>query len=59
MNTEEKSILLNVAETAEYLNLGLTKTRELMKNMTSNLLSKLEIESTPISNCLINGCLHR
>ena len=31
MNTEEKSILLNVAETAEYLNLGLTKTRELMK----------------------------
>ena len=28
---EHEKILLNVEETAEYLNLGMTKTRELMK----------------------------
>lgn len=28
---ENEKILLNVEETAQYLNLGLTKTRELMK----------------------------
>ena len=30
-NMENEKILLNVEETAQYLNLGLTKTRELMK----------------------------
>jgi hypothetical protein len=41
MNTEEKSILLNVAETAEYLNLGLTKTRELMKKYDKQFVIKI------------------
>ena len=31
MNTEENKVLLNVVETAAYLNLGQTKTREIMK----------------------------
>lgn len=41
MNTEEKSILLNVAETAKYLNLGLTKTRELMKKYDKQFVIKI------------------
>ena len=41
MNTEEKSILLNAAETAEYLNLGLTKTRELMKKYDKQFVIKI------------------
>ncbi len=40
-NTEEKSILLNVAETAAYLNLGMTKTRELMKKYDKQFVIKI------------------
>ena len=38
---EKNSMLLNVAETAEYLNLGLTKTRELMKNNDKQFVVKI------------------
>ena len=38
---KENSMLLNVAETAEYLNLGLTKTRELMKNYDKQFVVKI------------------
>lgn len=38
---KENSMLLNVAETAEYLNLGLTKTRELMKNNDKQFVVKI------------------
>ena len=38
---KENSMLLNVAETAEYLNLGLTKTRELMKNNDKHFVVKI------------------
>ena len=38
---KKNSMLLNVAETAEYLNLGLTKTRELMKNNDKQFVVKI------------------
>ena len=36
-----ESVLLNVKETADYLNIGKTKTRELMKNNQSIFVVKI------------------
>lgn len=56
---EQEKVLLNVEETAAYLNLGMTKTRELMKENEKNLLLKLAIAIMHISSYWINGCWHR
>ena len=40
-NMENEKILLNVEETAQYLNLGLTKTRELMKENEKAFVIKI------------------
>ena len=34
---EQEKVLLNVEETAAYLNLGMTKTRELMRENEKNI----------------------
>ena len=52
---KQEKVLLNVEETASYLNLGMTKTRELMKENEKILV----IEIMHISYYWINGYLHR
>lgn len=53
---EQEKVLLNVEETAAYLNLGMTKTRELMRENEKILLSELAIVIMHISSYSINGC---
>ena len=48
---EQEKVLLNVEETAAYLNLGMTKTRELMRENEKIFVV--------ISSYSINGCWHR
>ena len=54
-NVENEKILLNVEETATYLNLGKTKTRQLMKENEKILLLKSVIATTLIKYYWISG----
>ena len=56
---ENEKILLNVEETANYLNLGKTKTRELMKENEKIFVVKIGNAIMHIRYCWTNGCLRR
>ena len=56
---EDSKILLNVEETAAYLNIGKTKTREIMKDNEKIFVVELATGIMRIRHCLINGFLPR
>ena len=53
---EQEKVLLNVEETAAYLNLGMTKTRELMKENEKIFVVKIGNRNYAHSSYWINGC---
>ena len=53
---EQEKVLLNVEETAAYLNLGMTKTRELMRENEKIFVVRIGNRIMHISSYSINGC---